>query len=367
MKLFKRIILILFLLVFLAIGTVFITVTFYKKELAAMLILHLKESYGLTLKSESIHVSFLSNWPNTSVQFKNIYLANDLQPNEPLLKAGSLSLSFNVKKLLHKEFIVNSIALKDGEINLVKGKEDIKNYEFVKKDSSNHKKSGIHFEITRVAITNIVFRFLNKHYNKKIEFSFIKDVIEMNNYADGMEAHLKGNVFINGLLFRVEKGALLSNTAANLDLKATICFPRKEIFIHQPSFAEIGKQKYDVSAFVEFKDKKHLTLTIENKQADYFEAISLLNPGVKNGMLKIKVKQPVDAKALIMVELGEQQDPIMIVHVNSVNNTIEIGNSGVPYSDISFKASIISLDSSLKKGDADHAKVILKPLTGKVW
>ncbi|MDF2452857.1 MAG: hypothetical protein K0S26_2361 [Bacteroidota bacterium] len=367
MKFVKRIILILFLLVFLAIGTVFVTVTFYKKELAEMLIANLKESYGLTLKSESIRVSFISNWPNTSVQFKNISLSNDVQPDEPLLKAASLSLSFNIEKLLHKEFIVNSIAIKDGELNLVKGNEGIKNYEFVKKDTSTQTSSGIHFEITKVGIANTKFKFLNKRYNKRIEFLFINDEVELKNYADGMEAHLTGNVFINGLLFRAEKGAFLSNTPADLDLTATICYPRKEIFIHQPSYAEINKHRYNISAFVELKDKKHLSLSIENKQADYFNVISLLNPGVKKGLLKIKVKHPVDAKALIMVEIGEQQEPIVIVHIKSSKNNVEIGNSGVPYSDIAFNAAIISLDSSLKTGDGDHAKVILKPLTGKVY
>jgi hypothetical protein len=367
MKFVKRIILILFLLVFLAIGTVFVTVIFYKKELSEMLIENLKESYGLTLKSESIRVSFFSNWPNTSVQFKNITVINDLQPQQPLLKAGSFSLSFNVEKLLHKEFIVNSISLKDGEINLVKGMEGIKNYEFIKKDTSGQGSSEINFEITRVAIENTKFQFFNKRYNKKIDFLLIDNLIELKNYADGTEAHLTGNVFVNGLLFRKEKGAFLSNTPASLDLTATICYPRKEIFIHAPSFAQIDKYRYDISAFVELKVKKHLSLSIENKQADYFDVISLLNPGVKRGLLKIKVKQPVEAKALIMVEIGEQQDPIVIVHVKSTKNNVEIGNSGVPYSDIAFNASIISLDSSLKTGDGDHAKVILKPLTGKVY
>ncbi|MES2566061.1 MAG: AsmA-like C-terminal region-containing protein [Bacteroidota bacterium] len=368
MRFLKRIILILFLLVFIAIGTVLITVTFYKKELASMLIDSLKQNYGLTLKTQAIHVSILSNWPNTSVQFQNISLVNDREPQEPLLKAKSLSLAFNIEKLLHKEFSVNSIALDNGEINLVKGMTGIKNYEFVKEDSaSDNKNSNIHFEITRVAISNTKFKFNNKRYNKKIDFLLIDNVINLKNYADGLEAHLTGNVFVNGLLFRPEKGAFLSNTPADLDLVATICYPRKEIYIHQPSYAEIEGQRYSIAAFVELKNKKHLSLLIENSKADYQHVISLLNPGVKKGLSNLKVKQPLNAKALIMVDIGEQQDPIIIVHVNTKNNDVEVGNSGVPYSRIDFSASIISLDSSLSQGDADHAKVILKPLTGKVY
>jgi uncharacterized protein involved in outer membrane biogenesis len=85
-----------------------------------MLVDNFKSSYGLTLKIEKVNVSFVSNWPNTSVQLKNVYLFNDLYSADPIIKAKSLSLSFDLRKLLFKKFVVNSIALKDAEINLVK-------------------------------------------------------------------------------------------------------------------------------------------------------------------------------------------------------------------------------------------------------
>jgi hypothetical protein len=44
-----------------------------------------------------------------------------------------------------------------------------------------------------------------------------------------------------------------------------------------------------------------------------------------------------------------------------------IGNSKIPYSDLDFNASIISLDTSLLRGNAIKAKVILKNLEGKVY
>ncbi|MBC7694594.1 MAG: hypothetical protein H7141_04020 [Burkholderiales bacterium] len=367
MKLFKRIIAILFLLFFIALATVFVTVTFYKKELAKILVNNLKDSYGLVLKVEDVNVSFLSNWPNTSIQFKNVFIASSQIPDEPVLLANSLSLSFNIEKLLQRKFEVHSIALKDGEISLVKNKLGEKNYEFKKKDSITKSNSSINFDITKVVLKNVRFRFLNKQYNKKIEFTFLENVVKLHQYSDGLDAHLTGDILIKGLLFRKEKGPFLSNTMATLNLWSRVCYNRKEIFIHSPSYAQIDKHQYDLSAFISLKDKKQLALTIEGKNAEYHQVISLLNDGVKRGLSKIKISQPVHAKALIIVEIGKQQDPIIIVHVNSSKNNITIGHSGVPYSDVSFKASIISLDSSLTKGDGDHAKVILKPFTGNVY
>lgn len=364
---FKRIILFLLLLLTLSIGTIFMMVTLYKKELAVMLVNNLKTSYGLTLKIEDVNVSFVSNWPNASVQFENIYLVYDLQPNEPLLKARSLSLSFDVKKLFVREFIVNSVALKDAEINLVKNFEGLKNYEFKNKDTTSHHKSTIHFEVSKIRITNTSFNFINKQYDKKIEFVFVDDIIKLNNYSDGLKADLSGDLFIKGLLFKPKKGPFLSNVLAKLKLQASVCFSRKEIFIHQPSYAEIDKQLYNLSAFIELKETKKLALTIEGKNVNYQKAITLLNHGVKQGLSNIKVANPINGKALIMVKIGEQEDPIIIMQVSSKKNNITIGDSKIPYSDVNFEVAVISLDSSLTKGNATHAKVIIKPLKGKVY
>ena len=58
--------------------------------------------------------------------------------------------------------------------------------------------------------------------------------------------------------------------------------------------------------------------------ANYQDVVSLLNPGVKKGLANLKVKAPLNAKALIMVDIGEQQDPIIIVHVNTKNNNVPL-------------------------------------------
>src|SRR5438046_5123654 len=102
MKFVKRFLLGLLILVFLLAGSVFVLITFYKTELTTLLIDNLRKDYGLDLKVEDIKVSFFSNWPHASVQLKNISIASDLSRTgqKPILKAGSVSLSFNLEKML---------------------------------------------------------------------------------------------------------------------------------------------------------------------------------------------------------------------------------------------------------------------------
>lgn len=367
MKYVKRLVLIFLVVLFFMMGTAFVVITFYKKEMISMLTESLKTSYGLTLKVEEVNVSFFSNWPNASIQLKNIYLTNDLCENEALLKAGSVSLAFNLQKLLKKEFIVKSMAIKDADIHLIKNAEGIKNFEIKKKDTLGSADSDIHFEVDKVLVINTRFSFLNKQYHKSIEFTFIDDEIKIKHYADGVDVEFVGPVFIKGLLFRQEKGPFLNNTLATLNLKSRMAFKRKEIFIHHPSFVMINDQRFDISSFIDLNENKRLVLSVEADQINYNLGISLLNKGIKKGLSNIYIEKPINIKVLVIAKIGEQEEPIVIAKVSSIKNNMAIGNSKIPYSDMDFVASIISLDSSMQKGNSENAKVILKSIKGKVY
>ena len=121
--------------------SVFILITFYKKELETALTDNLKDDHGLILKVENINVSFFSNWPNASIQLQNIYLATESHSvkDKPILTAGSIALSLDILKLLKKQFIIESVFIKDAEINLVKNKDGSKNFELKAKPASTSK------------------------------------------------------------------------------------------------------------------------------------------------------------------------------------------------------------------------------------
>lgn len=369
MKFVKRVLITLLVLLFLIIGSVFVVVTFYKKEMASLFTDHLKESYGLVLNADDVNVSFFSNWPNASIEFKNIKLTNSLSAvgDKPLFEAGSVSLSFNLEKLLRKEFMVKSVAIKNAEINLLKDENGFRNFEFRKRDTVASSGSSISFEIGKVSVQNTLFTFQNKQNGQKIEFTLKENVIRLKHYADGAEASLTGDVFVEGLLFKKEKGAFLAHTNAKLDLGATICFPRKEIFIHTPSVVHIGKQTFNVSAFVELNENKQLLLNVETRNIGYAQSLSLLNPGIRKALSTIKVSNPVNAKMLLVAKIGIKQEPIIMVDVSGNNNQITIGHSKIPYSDISFVGRIVSLDRSGKMGNSQEATISFKPLKGKIY
>jgi uncharacterized protein involved in outer membrane biogenesis len=207
MKFLKKLLISLLILIFLVAGSVFILLTFYKKELTQHIIDSLKTNYGLNLEVEEIKVSFISNWPLASVELRNVFISGDQQYGGSIVKAGSLALSFNIKKMLNQEFIVNNIAIKDAEINFVKSAEGKKNFEVKKQDQDTLAKSSpLKFEINKITLKNSNFSYVNEGRGQKISISFISTTIRLKDYLDGVKGAIKGKVFVNGLLFHPETG-----------------------------------------------------------------------------------------------------------------------------------------------------------------
>ncbi|MBA2610416.1 MAG: AsmA family protein [Bacteroidetes bacterium] len=346
--------------------SVFILVTFYKKELTTALIDNLKEDHGLILKVEDVSVSFFSNWPNASIQLRKTVLAGELYLSKPILTAGSISFSLDLMRLLKKQFIIESISIKDAKIDLEKFEDDTKNFE-LKKKITNGSAQPIKFEIKKISIKNTQFNFSDKGRGSNIDVLFMENTIKLIHAQDGFEAEFFGDVNIGGLLFKKQKGAFLQHTRATLNLHASVFTKSKTIFIHPPSSVIIGNHPYILNSFIELNDKRQLMLSIKSDNIDYEQGKSILNTNLQKMLSNFKVTKSIDAKIIIITKLGVKQDPIIIANINGKNNNITIGHSKIPYSNVSFKGLIVSLDSSRTQGNTEKAKIIFTDVKGNLY
>lgn len=370
MNYFKRIVIALLALIILIGLAVFILVTFYKKEMASVLTEKLKESYNLTLKTDEIKVSFFNNFPHVSVDLKNIYLANDVFENKsaPLLKAGSLSLSFNVRKLFQKQFVVKSIAIKDAEILLLREVDGSRNFEIkaVKKDTSVS--NNFSFEVSQIHIKKTKFDFINLERDQKISFQLLDNTIKPKKFENVVCLDVSGKTMINQLLFNPQKGAFLKNTRTNLSLKVDYFKDTKSICIRPSSFVEIQKQQYQIASLIDLGDEKRMALYIASEKIWCEKVARLLPPKLQKTLANFDVKTPIAANILVVSNIGKREEPAIIVNIASENTDLTIGNnSKVPYSHIKFRGKIISLDSTRTHGDSKHAQLIFSPVSGKLY
>jgi hypothetical protein len=368
MKFIKRFLIGLFILLFLSAGTIFVIITFYKKEMTAILVQNLKDNYGLTLKISDASVTFFDNWPRASIKLKGVFLANEIGgETQPILNAGTLSLSFNLIRLFKKEFIVKYITISDAQILLQRNEDGSKNFEFKKPAGDTTQPSAINFELNKIGIKNVKFKFINKERGQNISFNLMDVAIRLKQYSDGLEAQINGNTVIDGLLFNPEKGEFLKNTRTVLNLKLNYLSETKTICVYQPSFVEIDRHPYNITALIDIGSQKKLALQIEGKKIKYERVVTLLTPKLKKVLQNFEVKRPIDANFLLVVNIGKREEPIIIADVIGENCDLSIGNSKIPYSELYFKGKIKSLDSTKQHGDMERATLYFEPVKGKVY
>jgi len=370
MKYIKRIVIGFFIFFLLAGAAIFILLTFYKKEMARMLTDSLKTNYGLNLDVKDVNVSFFDNWPQASVQLKDIYLSNDTSKKDPpLLKAGSLSLSFDLEKLLQKQFIVQSVSLEDAELNMIRNADGSRNFEFRSqaKKEGPASSSSISFEIEKVAIHHTAFQFANRETGLHIAIDFVNTALSLKHYSDGIDLRLRGQLLVHELLFKPHKGPFLKNTRASVDFDMDYFKNDKTVCIHPPSTIEIEKQRYNVATLLKLGEEKKLALYLASNNIWYEKVARLLTPKIQKVLSNFEIKKPFNANVLIVTNPGKREEPILIVNVSGQNSDLTIGNTKIPYSNVLFNGKIISMDSTRTHGSGEEARVIFKPVIGKIY
>ncbi len=338
---------------------------FYKKELTANLITNLKNQNGLILKVEDIDVSFFSSWPNLAIELNNISLSDSVSIKQPFLKASSIALAFDVSQLIHKKFVIESVFIKDANINLIK-EANKNNFQF-QTNNNDTVAEAIKFEIKKVSIKNTQFNFEDRQRGQIINVFFKANTIQLKHQLDGIEAKFYGETKVGGLLFKKEKGAFLKNTEAVMNLHISIFSKQKTIFVHAPSSITISNHPFNVSSFIDLNDKKQLLLNIESKNINYYNGVAILNESLQKKLANFNVNGDVDGKIMIVAALGIKQEPIIIAHLEGRKNNVTIGNSKIPYSNLSFKGTIVSLDSSGLMGNTENAQIVFKKIKGNVY
>ncbi|MBL7930866.1 MAG: hypothetical protein JNL60_03135 [Bacteroidia bacterium] len=370
MKVLKRLfigVIILFLLVG---ASIFVLITFYKKEIAVILTDNLRTDYGLHLEVEDVDVSLFSNWPHASVKLKNVVIANDADHQKvmPLLKAGSLALSLNLENVLKKKFVVNNISLKDAEVFLIKETDGSRNFEFRKpKPVPGRTAPAIDFDVQKISLERVKFGFRNKERGQDIGIDLMDVDVKLKIYADGVKAELKGKTLVDQLLFNPKNGAFLSHTRAILDVQMHFLNKEKTLCIYPGSSAEIDGHNYQVLSLINLGEKRTLDLKISSEKIKFERVVSLLNPKIRKTLSNFEVLRPLDASILIHVNLGQKEEPVLLAEVIGKDCDLQIGKSKIPYSGLYFKGRIISLDSSRQRGDMEHARVEFTQVKGRVY
>jgi uncharacterized protein involved in outer membrane biogenesis len=345
---------------------VFLAFTFYKKEIAALLIDKLKTDHNLEAKFSNIELSLFEDWPNSSIRLLQTEIKNP--GSDPFFRAENINLSFDLSKLLQKQFIFKSVSVSNSYIQLTVDTTGKNNFTFKKGSQAAENNSEIKFDVQKVELRNVKFSFVNKKKKKIIGF-VMKEIHARPVYLNNtIRTHIYGDLFVNQLLFKQQKGAFLNNKLTNIDWYLDYYKDNKAVFLHPSSTALIDGQTYHLSSYCEF-EKKPVTLLLKftGKNIDANKTINLLNKSMRKFLYQFNFKKPIDADVLIVTHIGKEEDPEVVGTVSTTNNNIIVGDHKIPYSEVNFSGKIICVAKKGEEPDMSKAVLIFKNVTGKIY
>lgn len=378
MKFIKWLLIVLLVLLVLAFGSVYVLVTFYKKELTQMLKEELKSRHNTILECGAVSVSFIDNWPHASVELKDVEVRSSLSAPgmAPPLHAGSIGVAFDLVKLWKGEFVAKYLSLRNAEILLEKDVDGQRNFIFTRQDTvpvqvtvpaTAAPENPIQMELREVNLRNVHFVFHNAQREQQVDLTLKKADLKLRNFADGIRVLLKGHADSKGLMFNRRRGSFLENARAELDLDVVYMKNNRKLCVFPGSEIKINQQDYEVSAIAAFGEEKRFALSVKTSQVELQKIMQLVSAPVRATLSNFDVKKPLNAKLTLVGAIAKREEPAFVIQFSSRGQQLTIGKSKIPYSELDFSGRVVSLDSSRTRGDISRAYVLVSPLRGKVY
>ncbi|MBS1651729.1 MAG: AsmA-like C-terminal region-containing protein [Bacteroidetes bacterium] len=183
LKAFLWIFVVFVFLIFIAV----IALAIYKDDIKKSLIIELNKNLTseVVINSENIDITFISTFPNTTLEFREILIKESLESKktDTLIFAQKLNLYFNIKDVYYKKYNITKLTLKDSKVNIKIYKNGKVNYKIFKENKIETSTTNLNLRLENVEITNILINYFD--YNRKLKFQSVLN-----------ELKLKGN-FVN--------------------------------------------------------------------------------------------------------------------------------------------------------------------------
>ena len=220
---------------------------------------------------EKVSFSLLKGFPKATVEFKNIsigspvkynFSSDSIPVNSNFLKAENIYASFNVRDILKKKYSIERLAVKNGNLLIIKDSLGLTSSRILKEEYKNDS-SKISFDLQNIKIENTGFTYINKQ-NKFILNSYVNNAEGRLSLTDKRTSiEVKSNFDINSISAK-EKTVL--NPVLNGELEGKLLLSKDSINFNQLDLI-INNQTLTINGHIDHSDRI-LSLNIASNNTD---------------------------------------------------------------------------------------------------
>lgn len=280
----------------------------FEDKIKALAIESINEKVNTEIKVASIELSIWKHFPNVSVVFNQVQIANAKNFPEPgnLLEAESLSLSFRFWNLFGSDYKVRKLFVEKGVLNILRNADDEVNYIIWKQDTpSSDAKFSLQFE--HLQFDQMAFRYADQTIHTdakaqikrlKLKGKFSEDIFDLQSEIQGQLESVK-----------VDETHYLSKKSLTADLQLQINTQTETIFI-SPSEIEIAALLLKITGTWMYAGVgSQLTLKMEGKDMDIRSILSLLPSEMSQDLTKFDSDGDFYFNANIVGKLSKDENP----------------------------------------------------------
>ncbi len=328
--------------------TLFLSAYLLQDKIAAYAVDKLNEDLNTSLTYKEIHFSFMSRFPDASLEFREIKMAEIVpyKKKGTLFKARHFYARFNVWDIITGNYTVRKIEIMDGSINLKHFKDGTDNYHVFKSDTSNTQ-SGFNYDLNKVIFKRVNFSLIGYKNNDRYAFIIKQGQAKGNFSSDNYSLKIDGDLLIHQIM--TDSVSFIRNKEAKIDLNFLVNNIKSRYTIHNGDL-KLSKIPFSVEGIIIYSDSiKNIDFNIKGNNLKLHDFIQELPPEYQEQLSGITTNGDFSFEYKINGDLGSTAPFNMLLNASMKNGTLNKENSDINLTNLNFNLTYTNGGSNLLK------------------
>ncbi len=306
----------LVLLIIGALGVVYY-VNSYLEENKTRILSELEFLDNGTVEFDSVTVSIFKNFPQGTIELNNFLLYDSLyhEHQRPILKAKQVEAALSLKEWRSKEFVIETIYIKDGVFNFHRDELGYNNLTSIlkpPKDRKGGKKPPVNFKADQLNfdISDLQINIVDSIKSKVIVGFANKLLVDLDQRGSTKSAKISMDIDMDELTFKKEKGSFLDSSNVQGDFDLIL----KDSMLLIPTFDLIvDSEEYIFNAEINTKLTTPSSLVFEKENTNFAAAKRVLPADIQEKLIPYQIDAPFYSKTTIHSTFKPGESPIVTV------------------------------------------------------
>jgi len=280
----------------------------YEDKIKQYSIEQINQNIEAKIKVDFIELSFLSHFPNASLDFKNVKilpLGDDAK--DVLIEADNVYLSFDIFDILSENYLLKNVIIDGAKVNLAIDKNGDHNFHILKPSSENNDSAKFFLNLNSVKITKSYFYYKNEATKQELDLLIDKAKLNGNFSSDNFKINLIGENIIKN--FTNSGRQIITDKSVNLDVVFT-AEPNSGIYkLSKGNITYQGIPMDIIGSLSLYKNTLKIDAEIKASNLDIQKAISNLPDDSQSSLSEYKLKGLLSLNASVNGYIGGSETP----------------------------------------------------------